>query len=112
MIPRENTILSGIMDREDETLVAFTHTGNVYTPYHFIMRKGPLERADIAGSIEDTLHRLLDNGNSDEDIQYILGAVRDDNSGEEDEEKTVIDLGYAIPGLLLNAWSEEGEEQW
>ena len=59
---------------------------------------------DITGALEDTLHRILDNGGTKDDVCKIMGAIIPSESEmkelEEFNEYISIDLGYVIPGLI------------
>ena len=59
----------------------------------------PVDHLDLGACIEDTLHRMLDAGASDEVIERELGAVP---HGDLDDDNTYIDLGYVIPGHLTH----------
>ena len=63
----------------------------------------PIDRQDIAGWLEETLHRLKDAGVSDKAIESMTGMKRDEDIPDV-EDSISIDLGYSIPGQLL--WME------
>ncbi|MCR5761857.1 MAG: hypothetical protein K6G00_00565 [Treponema sp.] len=90
---------------EDEELVKFYLDISPYTPYYFIRRKGS---TDIAGNIEETLHKLIEAGFSDEKIEATLGAKKIE---EIDEDNSIyIDLDYVIPnGIIMESPMKEGE---
>lgn len=84
---------------DDEEIFYYLIEGN-YWPYKCIVEKGKEFTAD---NLEDTLHRILDLGGTDEDVKSIMGAEkRECISGIPNDEIFDIDLGYAIPGLLMN----------
>lgn len=57
-------------------------------------------RKDLSAALENTLHRLLDNGATEEDIRAELGAVR--MTDDMDDDYIIhIDLGYVLPGPIL-----------
>jgi len=94
---------------EDEQIVAFHSSDKPYTVYHFIAPKEDLSRVDLAGCIEDTLHRLLDADCDDEMIAYLMNAVQETECEQEEypDEFISIDLGYVIPGQIMNVWVQE-----
>ena len=98
--------------RSDEAIGTYAFTGD-YDEYGFIIPKDkPIDRIDIVGCIEETLHRILDNGGTEMDVRSILGARRRDSMNMEDfeeDELTDIDLGYVLPGMLLYASSDPGK---
>ena len=62
------------------------------------------EFMDVLGTIEQTMHDLLDYGASADDIRQIMGLVPQDELDEtsiEYGEYTTVDLGYCIEGSLL-----------
>ena len=61
-----------------------------------------ISRLDLGACLENTLHRLLDNGAMDDEIEEITGMVLADD----DEEDTYIDLGYVLPGHLMQIVEE------
>lgn len=89
---------------EDERLASFVTDSNVYVLHYFIIPKDTdIDHADIAGCIEDTLHRLIDAGKDDLYIADMLGAVKITEDNPYNEEKdTYIDLDYFIKGHLYN----------
>lgn len=94
---------------EDEEIAYFTTDANYYVKRSFIIPKTPdIDYLDIAGCIEDTLHRLIEIGMSDEGIFEMLGAekITEDNPFNE-EEDYYIDLDYFIKGHLLSVFKEE-----
>lgn len=67
--------------------------------------------ADISGALEMTLHRILEAGGSENDVQAIMGAkIPTKEELKELEEYngfSWIDLGYVLPGLI-DFWEEKG----
>lgn len=86
---------------EDETVGAF-HLHNEYITRNLIILKNGC--SDISGALEETLHRILDNGGTEDDVYRIMGAKipMDEELSELDEFKEYIniDLGYILPGLI------------
>ena len=93
--------LKGLLN-DDEEILHYAFTGH-YTWRCCIITKGS---DDIAGALEDTLHRILDNGGTKDDVCQIMGAIIPSESEmkelEESEEYVSIDLGYVIPGLIFD----------
>lgn len=84
---------------EGEIIAEYIHAAS-YGVYQCITTPG---NTDIGGALEDTLHRILENGGTEEDVREIMGAViPTEESLEELEEATYLDLGYLIPGPLLS----------
>lgn len=55
---------------------------------------------NVTGAIEGTLHCMLDNGMSDEDIYEILRAEKVEPETETEDEDYYIDLDYVIRSFL------------
>lgn len=91
---------------QDGEVVATYHLHNEYWQRNAITEKG---NTDISGALEDTLHRILETGGTDEDVQRIMGAKipteTERKELEEFDEYTEIDLGYVLPGLI-DIWEE------
>lgn len=90
---------------EDEAIVEF-HICHEYWTRNAITQKGS---TDILGALEMTLHRILEAGGSENDVQTIMGAkipIEEERKElEEFDEYTEIDLGYVLPGLI-DMWKE------
>lgn len=86
---------------ENEAVAKYHVTSDGLATRECIINK---DSDDISGALEDTLHRILDNGGNEDDVWRILGA----KIPEEDEwddlnefnEYINIDLGYVICGLI------------
>lgn len=91
--------------QDGETLVNY-HLHNEYFYRNAIIAKGS---SDISGALEDTLHRILEAGGTEDDVYRIMGAEipteEERNELEEYDEYTEIDLGYVLPGLI-DIWEE------
>lgn len=91
--------------QDGETLVNY-HLHNECFYRNAIVTKGS---SDISGALEDTLHRILEAGGTEEDVYRIMGAEipteEERNELEEYDEYTEIDLGYVLPGLI-DIWEE------
>ena len=98
---------------DDEALAEFTVPGMYRTGYCIIPADVSTEHLDIAGCLEETLHRLIDTRNehaedpsyffsdiTEEDLIYQVLMADQEEAGE-DEEATEIDLGYRIHGPLI-----------
>lgn len=59
---------------------------------------------DVANALEDTLHRILEVGGTEDDVYRIMGAVIPTEEKLREivscNEFIWIDLGYVIPGLI------------
>lgn len=90
---------------EDEAIVEF-HMCHEYWTRNAITQKGS---TDILGALEITLHRILEAGGSENDVQTIMGAkipIEEERKElEEFDEYIEIDLGYVLPGLI-DMWKE------
>lgn len=101
---RENVSLSSLLG-EDETLANLYTTANGtnwgYVPVQLIVPKDtPADRLDISACLEETLHRLMDH-NIPEAIITELTGFQKQESVNEDEPRTEIDLGWVLPGEML-----------
>ena len=90
---------------EDEVIVEF-HMCHEYWTRNAIIQKGS---TDISGALEMTLHRILENGGTEDDVKQIIGAEIPTETElkelEEFDEFIWIDLGYVLPGLI-DLWEE------
>lgn len=58
----------------------------------------------ISGCLEETLHRIIGNGGTSEDVFRILGASQNDPGSSDLSDGLIwIDLGYAIPAYFFEA---------
>ena len=81
--------------KKDEVLGEYVIEGNYYES-HCIIHK---DSDDIGAALEDTLHRILEAGGTQEDVYRIMGAAP---LCDWDETEVPIDLGYGIPGSILS----------
>lgn len=85
---------------EDEKIITF-HLHNEYFSRNCIARIGS---DDVSGALENTLHRILDAGGTEEDVCRIMGAKIPTDEElkelEEYDEFSWIDLGYVLPALI------------
>lgn len=86
----------------DNEIIAKYHT----TSDGFIARECIIKKDsdDISAALEDTLHRILENGGDKNDVWRIMGAKIPDDIEWKDletfDEYINIDLGYVIFGLI------------
>ena len=92
---------------EDNEVIIKYHLHNEYCSRNCIMEKGS---NDITAALENTLHRIIEAGGTEEDICRIMGAniptEKEFSELEEFNEFIHIDLGYVLPGLI-DLWEEE-----
>ena len=88
-----------LVDFSEETIAEYATTADTYNKYHCIIpaRDGDY---DIAASLENTLHRILDAGGTGEDIHRIMGAEIP-LPDEDTEDYISIDRGYFICGQMI-----------
>ena len=90
-----------IDDEEDEYIMEYIHTGDIYHRYSYIAKRNS---DDIGAFLEDTLHRILDHNGTAEDVRRLMGAYipKEDEfeSFSWDDGCIPIDLGYVIPGTI------------
>lgn len=103
LLDKEPTTVTGLV-RDDEHVREFYFPEDPYFKFSFIMPGGTTEdddRADIAGAIEETLHRLLDAGADSDKIKEQLGMFYSDGEDfeglEEYPDAHFVDLGYFLP---------------
>lgn len=95
---------------QDQEIIATYHiTTDGWCSRNAIINKNS---TDIAGALEDTLHRLLKAGGTEEDVKRIMGAeILSENEKrkleefEEFGEYTYIDLGF-LARILGNSITE------
>lgn len=93
---------------EDDGIAEFATLGSYINFYCLVPYASDYDpndyRGDIAGCLEYTLHKLIDNGYED-NVGKVMGAFKRDydnewqNEQEEYGELINIDLGYCIPSL-------------
>ena len=91
---------------ENEAIVKFATTQS-YSSYELLCDADlvtDLDKSDISGIIEYTLHRMIESGFSDEDINYNSNIYIPSDEEWEDlneyEEFTHVDLGYILGGFI------------
>lgn len=97
--------------QEDECILSF-HIEGEMTKRHMIApcgSDGAPMTDDMGACIEQTLHRILENGGNDDNVYEILGAVKDVQC--DSDEVCRIDLGYVIPGLISKTIEPTGERK-
>lgn len=84
----------------DEYLAEYSFTTS-YTTSYCIAIPGD---TDISGMLEETLHRILEHGGTEEDVRLLMGAIRPTEEEmlelEETGEYVDLDLDYVIPGFI------------
>lgn len=87
-----------LLVEEDEEIISYA-TSHIPFLYYLIREK---DSTDIAAALENTLHRILENGGNFGIVRYIMGAyVPTDEEWKDIEEHIDIDLGYVLPGQML-----------
>lgn len=93
--------------QENEIIITYHITTDGWFSRNAITRKG---NSDVAGALEETLHRILEAGGAEEDVKRIMGAEiptdEEISDLEEYNNYVNIDLGYILPGLI-DAWEEK-----
>lgn len=99
---------------DNEAIVEFGCTQDYYNGYQLLCDTDlvtDLNKADISGIIEYTLHRMIESGFSAEDINYNSNMYIPTNEEmkelEEYEEFIHVDLGYILGGLITHIEFEE-----
>lgn len=86
---------------DDDVIFHYGIDGMHFKTFSCIGTKG---KDDVAGFLEETLHRILDAGGSQEDVARIMGLyILNEEERKECEESygyTDIDLGYVLPGSI------------
>lgn len=92
---------------EDSEVIIKYHLHNEYCSRNCIMEKGS---DDITAALENTLHRIIEVGGTEEDVYRIMGAKipteKELSELEEFNEFIWLDLGYVLPGLI-DFWEEK-----
>lgn len=91
---------------DDEQINKFIMSSDYYREHFYISTP---EQTDILSAIEDTLHRMIEAGWSDDDIAFVLDAHKDvfedtedaEDTEDTDETITPIDLGYSLIGEVI-----------
>lgn len=88
---------------DGEQINKFIMSSDYYREHFYISTP---EQTDILSAIEDTLHRMIEAGWSDDDIAFVLDAHKDvfeDTEDAEDTDETItpIDLGYSLIGEVI-----------
>lgn len=88
---------------DGEQINKFIMSSDYYREHFYVSTP---EQTDILSAIEDTLHRMIEAGWSDDDIVFVLDAHKDvfeDTEDAEDTDETItpIDLGYSLIGEVI-----------
>ena len=90
--------------KENETIVSISIAGD-YCQYNLIM-DGDIHSDDVSQILEYTLHRMVEEGFTPEEIfsnsGMFIPTPEELQELEEFEEYTDVDLGYVLGGLILN----------
>lgn len=93
--------------QKNEIIITYHITADGWFSRNAIARKGS---SDVAGALEETLHRILEAGGTEEDVKRIMGAEiptdEEIKDLEEYNDYIDIDLGYILPGLI-DTWEEK-----
>lgn len=92
-------------DIDGTTIARYSIDGD-YSPRYFIFDAlDDIDTMDIEAAIEETMHAILDNGGTPDDLYSTMGLVPEsdiDPDTIESGEYTPIDLGYCLPGQLTS----------
>jgi hypothetical protein len=105
--------------RDGEAIAEFTVYGYYYTPgYCIVPDDRPTDRLDIAGCLEETLHRIIEekhradnqslvnhpffNDSEEGLVRQFMLADQDLSDEDEGKDATEIDSGYRIHGPLIS----------
>ena len=88
---------------DGEQINKFIMSSDYYREHFYVSTP---EQTDILSAIEDTLHRMIEAGWSDDDIVFVLYAHKDvfeDTEDAEDTDETItpIDLGFSLIGEVI-----------
>ena len=88
---------------DGEQINKFIMSSDYYREHFYISTP---EQTDILSALEDTLHRMIEAGWSDDDIAFVLDAHKDvfedaEDTEDTDETITPIDLGYSLIGEVI-----------
>ena len=91
---------------DGEQINKFIMSSDYYREHFYISTP---EQTDILSAIEDTLHRMIEAGWSDDAIAFVLDAHKDvfedteyaEDTEDTDETITPIDLGYSLIGEVI-----------
>ena len=88
---------------DGEQINKFIMSSDYYREHFYVSTP---EQTDILSAIEDTLHRMIEAGWSDDDIVFVLDAHKDvfeDTEDAEDTDETItpIDLGFSLIGEVI-----------
>lgn len=104
-IPIELQLLRLGSDIDGTTIARYSIEGDYWPRYCIMDALDDVDTMDISGAIEETLHSILDNGGTQDDVRRIMGLVPEseiDPDTLESGEYTSIDLGLCLDGALLS----------
>ena len=92
-------------DIDGTAIARYTIEGDYSHHYCIMDASDDVDTMDIQGAIEETMHLILDNGGTPEDLRIAMGLVPEEEIEPdhtlEEEWKTPIDLGYCLDGHLM-----------
>ena len=98
--------IEDLIHYDDDVVIEYGIEGMHFLKFACIGQK---DKDDLGGFLEDTLHRILDAGGSEDDVMQIMGArIPEDEEERREMEEGYgcydIDLSYVLPGsiFLLN----------
>ena len=96
--------LEGLVGNDERVIKFWTTQDYMYPGLALLRGDIMLEHADLRGALEESLHRLLFYGASEDEVRMNMCAQTGYNSLDEDglKNSTYIDLDYYIPGELLH----------
>ena len=108
-IPETLQLLRTDLGLEETGIARYTISSwntNYAVPFYCITDSGEdVDMMDVAGAVEETLHAILDNGGTPDDVRQVLGLVKESELDEDAVSEgayTAIDLGYCIEGSILS----------
>lgn len=104
-IPIELQLLRLGSDIDGTAIARYSIEGDYWPRYCIMDALDDVDTMDISGAIEETLHSILDNGGTQDDVRRIMGLVPEseiDPDTLESGEYTSIDLGLCLDGALLS----------
>jgi hypothetical protein len=87
----------------DTTIARYTIVGDYFPRYCIADVADDADTMDIQGTIEETMHTILDYGGTPEDLRTAMGLVPEaeiDSDIIESGEYVPVDLGYCLDGQL------------
>lgn len=92
-------------DPDGTTIARYAIDGDYYPRYCIMEALDDVDPMDIHGAIEETMHLILDNGGTPDDLRTAMGIVPESDIDPdiiESGEYVPVDLGYCLGGLLMS----------